>query len=187
LYVLQGANVGDALLRSERLVKWNIWNIGDPLYRPFGKRPELAAKLRPAVVFALLPQTALAGTESGAGIALEAHTGDVTFALTADRADLLKMPAMVTVPAAREGVRFVIEPARCDQRAHDHPAAREGGGIRGFEHVACGFGVRRVCGESGAVESRDRGDGDVGSAANGGKRCAGDGANLARGDCGGAW
>jgi uncharacterized protein (TIGR03790 family) len=35
LSLFQGSNVGDAFLRSERLLKWNIINIGDPLYRPF--------------------------------------------------------------------------------------------------------------------------------------------------------
>ncbi|MCX6628255.1 MAG: TIGR03790 family protein [Candidatus Solibacter sp.] len=35
LYLFQGANVGDAVLRSTRWLKWMIVNIGDPLYRPF--------------------------------------------------------------------------------------------------------------------------------------------------------
>src|SRR5882762_9470689 len=35
LYLFQGANVGDALLRSTQWLKWMILNIGDPLYRPF--------------------------------------------------------------------------------------------------------------------------------------------------------
>ena len=35
LYLFQGANAGDAVLRSTRWLKWMILNIGDPLYRPF--------------------------------------------------------------------------------------------------------------------------------------------------------
>ena len=40
-----GANVGDAFLRGERWLKWQLLNIGDPLYRPFPNgRPKLEAK-----------------------------------------------------------------------------------------------------------------------------------------------
>jgi uncharacterized protein (TIGR03790 family) len=35
LDLFQGANAGDAMLRSTRWLKWMILNIGDPLYRPF--------------------------------------------------------------------------------------------------------------------------------------------------------
>ena len=33
--LLEGANVGDALLRNTGWLKWQILNMGDPLYRPF--------------------------------------------------------------------------------------------------------------------------------------------------------
>lgn len=33
--LLQGANVGDAMLRSTEWLNWMIVNVGDPLYRPF--------------------------------------------------------------------------------------------------------------------------------------------------------
>ena len=35
LYLFQGANAGDAVMRSTNVLKWMILNIGDPLYRPF--------------------------------------------------------------------------------------------------------------------------------------------------------
>ena len=45
--LLAGANVGDALLRNTRLLKWMILNIGDPLYHPsFSKRPSRQAKMK---------------------------------------------------------------------------------------------------------------------------------------------
>ena len=47
LYLFAGANVGDALLRSTRLLKWMILNIGDPLYRPFKYRAHNAASDQP--------------------------------------------------------------------------------------------------------------------------------------------
>jgi hypothetical protein len=34
---MQGAVLGDALLRNTMPVKWRIIHIGDPLYRPFPK------------------------------------------------------------------------------------------------------------------------------------------------------
>jgi hypothetical protein len=38
---LEGAIVGDALLRNTAWLKWQILNMGDPLYRPFprGRSP----------------------------------------------------------------------------------------------------------------------------------------------------
>jgi uncharacterized protein (TIGR03790 family) len=36
--LLAGANAGDAFLRNTRFLRWRIVNIGDPLYRPFGKK-----------------------------------------------------------------------------------------------------------------------------------------------------
>ena len=46
LDLFQGANVGDAMLRSTRWLKWMILNIGDPLYRPF---PQGIGPYKPAM------------------------------------------------------------------------------------------------------------------------------------------
>ncbi len=46
--LLAGANVGDALLRNSRLLKFRFLNVGDPLYRPFeGGRGPLATGQQP--------------------------------------------------------------------------------------------------------------------------------------------
>ena len=42
--LLVGANVGDAFLRNTEWLHWMIINIGDPLYRPFGKTKPLAGR-----------------------------------------------------------------------------------------------------------------------------------------------
>jgi uncharacterized protein (TIGR03790 family) len=43
--LFEGANVGDAFLRGERWLKWQLINIGDPLYRPFPNgRPKAIRK-----------------------------------------------------------------------------------------------------------------------------------------------
>lgn len=46
--LMQGANVGDAFLRSTLWLRWQIMNIGDPLYRPFpGGRGQFAGRRQP--------------------------------------------------------------------------------------------------------------------------------------------
>lgn len=110
LYLFHGANVGDALLRSERLLKWNIINIGDPLYRPFPNSPTMAARVRPAIMLALLPQMSLGDTKSNAVIALSGRTSrDLNFSLAVDNHDLVSVPSNITIPAGQEGAKVAIE------------------------------------------------------------------------------
>jgi uncharacterized protein (TIGR03790 family) len=110
LYLFQGSNVGDALLRSERLLKWNIINIGDPLYRPFLHSPNLDAQVKPPIVFALLPQTTLGDTSSGAAIGLSRPASqDLNFSVTTDRRDVVTAPPNVTIPAGGELVKFPVD------------------------------------------------------------------------------
>jgi uncharacterized protein (TIGR03790 family) len=110
LYLFQGANVGDALLRSERLLKWNLLNIGDPLYRPFLNRPTLSTQMAPPIVFALLPPLTLGDTASAAGIAVSsAPSEDLNFAVTVDNGAPVTVPANVIIPAGRGGVKFPIQ------------------------------------------------------------------------------
>jgi uncharacterized protein (TIGR03790 family) len=110
-YLFHGANVGDALLRSERLLKWRIINVGDPLYRPFPKSAELEERLRPKIIFALIPQTVLGDSTSGAAIALSsrAGSGGEKFALKSEHPDLVGVPETVTVPEGSDGVKFQIK------------------------------------------------------------------------------
>jgi uncharacterized protein (TIGR03790 family) len=42
--VLQGARVGDAMLRSTRSLNWMNLNMGDPLYAPFARAPRFRPK-----------------------------------------------------------------------------------------------------------------------------------------------
>ena len=108
-YLFHGANVGDALLRSERLLKWRIINIGDPLYRPFPKPADLVERLKPAIVFALLPKITLGGATSLAMIALShAASGPMNLSVRSERPDLVSVPQSVTIPDATNGVKFAI-------------------------------------------------------------------------------
>ena len=109
LYLFQGANVGDAFLRSERLLKWNIINIGDPLYRPFLKSPALGAQIRPSIIFALASQLMLGDASSGAAVGIDRIASqDLSFTITADHADLVTTPGNVTLPAGHDAFKFPI-------------------------------------------------------------------------------
>jgi uncharacterized protein (TIGR03790 family) len=109
-YLFHGANVGDALLRCERLIKWRIINVGDPLYRPFPKSADLEAKLASPIIFAIGPPLALGNSNVTGTIAVSKHAGPggLTFSLKADHPDLVKIPQSVTIPERQDGVRFQI-------------------------------------------------------------------------------
>jgi uncharacterized protein (TIGR03790 family) len=109
LYLFQGANVGDALLRSTRWLKWMIINIGDPLYRPFpggvkAPRPE------PEPFLALIPPAVISGEPVSAvlGFTSRAPAGGTTVTLKSDRPDLVKLPANVTIPEANSGANVTV-------------------------------------------------------------------------------
>ena len=109
-YLLHGANVGDAFLRSERLLKWRILNIGDPLYHPFANSAERAQQLEPNIIFALTPQIELAGSTSGGIVAVnQPVSGDaLTFQVRSEQPALVSAPATVTIPVHDNGVRFAL-------------------------------------------------------------------------------
>ncbi len=111
LYLFEGANVGDALLRSTRLLKWMILNIGDPLYRPFpgGLRPTKPPA--PEVVLGLLPQMTAGDGASGAliGVNGPAPQSGLNFSVKADRPDLVIVPPRVSIPAGSNRVQFPIQ------------------------------------------------------------------------------
>ena len=109
LYLFEGANVGDAFLRSERLLKWNIINIGDPLYRPFLHSPALSARLRAPIIFALASQLMLGDANSGAAVAIDkVASQSLDFTITADHPELVTFPSHITLPAGHDAFKFPI-------------------------------------------------------------------------------
>jgi uncharacterized protein (TIGR03790 family) len=110
LYLFQGANAGDALLRSTRWLKWMILNIGDPLYRPFPKGASVKVSLDRQSSLALLPQSVPAGTASEGVAALNtpAPESGTVITLGSDRPDVVSVPKTVTIPAKRQVARFPI-------------------------------------------------------------------------------
>jgi uncharacterized protein (TIGR03790 family) len=110
LYLFQGANVGDALLRSTRLLKWRIINIGDPLYRPFPNGVHTAVPAGPEVVLGLKPLLTLGNMQALAVVGLNgpAPPGGIEFAVKVSRPDLVEVPQTVTLPEKASNVTFPI-------------------------------------------------------------------------------
>jgi uncharacterized protein (TIGR03790 family) len=108
--LFHGANVGDALLRSERLLKWRIVNMGDPLYRPFPNGSGLKAQVEPELVLAMMPKMTLGDTTSAAAIGMSepAPAGGLSFSVKTDKPDLVSVPANVTLREGTEVVKFPI-------------------------------------------------------------------------------
>jgi uncharacterized protein (TIGR03790 family) len=110
LYLFEGANAGDALLRSTRWLKWMILNIGDPLYRPFPKGAPTKASLDRQSSLALLPQSVAAGTSADGALAIStpALEGGTLVNLSSSRAEVVSVPKTVTIPAKGQTARFPI-------------------------------------------------------------------------------
>jgi hypothetical protein len=98
-------------LRSERLLKWRIINIGDPLYRPFPRPADLADRLKPPIILALLPKITVGGATSAAAILLSkpAFGGPLNFSVRSDRPDLVSVQQSVTVPEGTASAKFPIK------------------------------------------------------------------------------
>ena len=111
LYLFQGANVGDALLRSTPFLKWMIVNIGDPLYRPFprGIAP-FNVPARRQTMLVLKPASLLGGNPSEGHIALQrdAPDGGISVSLESDHPDLVTVPKTVTIPQNQFSAVFQI-------------------------------------------------------------------------------
>lgn len=119
LYLFGGATAGDALLRSTRLLKWMILNIGDPLYRPFPNGVHRTTPRTGEILLALLPQGTLGDTESSGVIVLNAPApqGGLNFSIKTDRPDLVDVPQSVSMPAGTNQVKFSIQTRTVQQDA----------------------------------------------------------------------
>ncbi len=111
LYLFEGANAGDALLRSTRLLKWRIINIGDPLYRPFPNGVRVSTPQTPEIVLALLPQLTLGNTAAAGIIGFNAQVPEsgLNFSIKTDNPDLVNVPQSVSMPAGTNQVKFPIQ------------------------------------------------------------------------------
>jgi len=108
--LLEGANVGDAFLRNTRWLKWNLTNVGDPLYQPFpGGVPPFNAPVAANSMAIFLNQSTFrqytGGTPVAANISMAqpAPLGGLTFALSTNAAGT-SFPATATIPAGQTSV-----------------------------------------------------------------------------------
>ncbi len=110
LYLLQGANVGDALLRSTRLVKWRIMNVGDPLYRPFPDGVRAPKTPGPELFLALVPPMTTVEASSGAvgGITGPNSPGGLRLEVSSDYPNVVKVPASVIIPSGDNHASIAI-------------------------------------------------------------------------------
>ena len=110
LYLFQGANAGDALLRSTRWLKWMILNIGDPLYRPFPKGVTSKPRPDPEIMLALLPQAVAGGGAASGLVAFSTPVPEagITVSLTSSRPEIVSVPKTVTIPGKGQSARFPI-------------------------------------------------------------------------------
>ncbi|HEY1342900.1 MAG TPA: TIGR03790 family protein, partial [Bryobacteraceae bacterium] len=115
--LLEGANVGDAFLRNTQWLKWQILNLGDPLYRPFAAGRAPFKPLAAVNSFAIEPRELVGGRPATGRITLSAPApaGGKTFSLTNSLVPSGVMPpsfpALVTVPAGATQATFPIATA----------------------------------------------------------------------------
>jgi uncharacterized protein (TIGR03790 family) len=111
LYLFQGANVGDAMLRSTRWLKWMIINIGDPLYRPFPQG--LAPFNSPGYdqpQLAVVPQVVMGGTVATVHfhLAIPAPRDGAAVVFKSDHPELIVAPEIISIPEKSDTVNFPI-------------------------------------------------------------------------------
>lgn len=111
LYVLQGANVGDAFLRGTQWLKWMLLNIGDPLYRPFARgMAPFNAPGHHETFLALVPQSVVGGN-SGFGVVglpAPAAKGGTAVQLKCDHPEIVGLPGTLTVAENTNIAKFTI-------------------------------------------------------------------------------
>lgn len=111
LYLFQGANVGDAVLRSTRWIKWLILNVGDPLYRPFpnGAGAYAVSKTAQESWFGLAPNTVVGGGTVRAQFMLtEKREQSLPLILQTNYPQLVTLPSNVQIPPNLAGATFQI-------------------------------------------------------------------------------
>jgi hypothetical protein len=118
LYLFQGANVGDAVLRSTRWIKWLIINVGDPLYRPFpnGVGGYALKAATPESWFGISPNTVIgSGTVRAQFMLTEKRDQSFPLILQTNYPQLVTLPSNVQIPPNLAGATFQIPVKDPDQ------------------------------------------------------------------------
>jgi uncharacterized protein (TIGR03790 family) len=116
-YLFQGANVGDAVVRGTRWLKWMIINLGDPLYRPFpeGVPPFASTSLQESWL-GLSPNNLVgSGTVRAQFSLTEKRDKTVPVIFKSTYSELVALPTNATIPPAATGAKFQIAVKSPDQ------------------------------------------------------------------------
>lgn len=111
LYLFQGANAGDALLRSTQWLKWMILNIGDPLYRPF---PDGVSPFNSSANHEAFLALAQQGTTGGSrfsgivGLPNAAPAAGTPVSLKSDRPEVVNLPQEITIAQNEYTAQFSV-------------------------------------------------------------------------------
>jgi len=109
LYLFNGANVGDAVLRGTRWIKWMIINLGDPLYRPFPNRIGPYAGPHQEAWFGISPVNLVGeGTVTAQFALAEKRTSTTPVTFKSNYPALVNLPTNVTLPPEANGGKFEI-------------------------------------------------------------------------------
>lgn len=111
LYLFEGANVGDAVLRGTRWLKWMILNVGDPLYTPFpkGAGPYAPSAPKPIAWFGISPNNVVGEAKIRAQFMLaEKREAAVPAVFTSNNSELIILPPTISLPPAANGAQFEI-------------------------------------------------------------------------------
>jgi len=110
LYLFQGANVGDAVVRGTRWLKWMILNVGDPLYRPFPNGVgDFAGGPKRESWFGVFPTTLVGGGRvRGQFQLVEKRDRTLPVLFNATYAPLVTLPTNVSLPPEATGAQFEI-------------------------------------------------------------------------------
>ncbi len=108
--LFEGGNVGDAVLRGTRWLKWMIVNLGDPLYRPFPNGIGAFGRNKPpGTWFGVSPTTVVGhGVVRGQFFLSEMRDKPLPVVFKSNYPALIKLPDNVTIPPNATGAQLQI-------------------------------------------------------------------------------
>jgi uncharacterized protein (TIGR03790 family) len=129
--LLEGANIGDAVLRNSMWMKWRVLNIGDPLYRPFpgGRAPFDSPSEADDVQLGSSSVVGGDGTRGWVLLTAPAPAGGAVVALTSTNETAASVPPSVMVVEGATKAMFPIATAGVTANVNVTLSASYGGSV----------------------------------------------------------